>query len=634
MFRDLRKTLRPPENLPVDQWADRYRVLTSESSSRPGRWRTDTMPAARGPSRAVTDPEVRTLVAMCASQTLKSELILNTIGRYAHLDPGPMLLVQPTLPLVRDFGKDRVRPMFASSPALSSLLSDGSEILNYRFPGGYLALIGANAPGSMAGRPMKIVLWDETDRGARSAGVEGDPGGLLGARLFESVDGKFLMLSTPTIAPKLGADGRVIDPGSRIYQEFQCGDRRRFHIRCPSCGHRVPLAIASIDNLNGPGAASLVCAACARAITDAERIRLSIEAGHEPATVSTTGIISDSCGWLAETPYGGRIASYHVSRLASPSARVQDLADTWRASRDTPERRVTFINTISALPVTEEDVSTSTERESHILALMATAEDYQEGTIPAGGVILTAGVDVQAQRIELEIVAHGPGGESWSVAYLVLPGNTETLDGAPWQELARLVLSGQWPYAGTGAMVQISRMAIDSGYRTLQVYEFVRLAGASGRVIAVRGKGDSPALIASPKMVESRAGGKRLSRSVAVWDVGDKVSKRDMYDRLSVSMSPPPIGHRGPAGYYHRPRSYPREAYDQLYGEEQDPRTQQWSKIRAAVERADCQRYARAAAWSLGLQRWSEEEWAAVAEQTGATLLPPAPVANEQQHLV
>ena len=70
----------PPDDLTVTQWAEAKRRLSAESAAEPGPWRTERTPYLREPMDAFTDPKVRHIVMVAASQVGKSEFLNNCIG--------------------------------------------------------------------------------------------------------------------------------------------------------------------------------------------------------------------------------------------------------------------------------------------------------------------------------------------------------------------------------------------------------------------------------------------------------------------------------------------------------------------------------------------------------------------------
>ncbi|MEC2074577.1 phage terminase large subunit family protein [Metabacillus fastidiosus] len=231
LFRDIiKETLSPPPDLTVSEWADAYRKLSSESSAEPGQWRTDRAPYQREIMDAVNDPEVEKIVIMSSAQVGKTELILNTLGYHIDFDPAPIMIMQPTVALAQSFSKERLAPAIKHKVADAKSRDSGNTTLNKSFPGGYVALVGANAPSGLASRPIRILLADEIDRFPVSAGTEGDPLALAEKRTNNFYKRKKIFVSTPTIK---GA--------SRIEVEYELSTKERWSLACPSCSEYQPL---------------------------------------------------------------------------------------------------------------------------------------------------------------------------------------------------------------------------------------------------------------------------------------------------------------------------------------------------------------------------------------------------------
>ena len=185
---------------------------------------------------AVNDPRTEMVVIMSSAQVGKTEIINNIIGYNVHLDPSPILLLQPTLEMAEAWSKDRFAPMLRDTYVLKGLVKDprtrdsGNTLLHKRFPGGHITMAGANSPASLASRPIRLVLCDEVDRYPVSAGTEGDPVSLAKKRTTTFWNRKILLTSTPTIK---GA--------SRIESAFEQSDQRRFYVPCPQCGEKQTL---------------------------------------------------------------------------------------------------------------------------------------------------------------------------------------------------------------------------------------------------------------------------------------------------------------------------------------------------------------------------------------------------------
>jgi phage terminase large subunit GpA-like protein len=319
----------PPPKMPLADWADAFRMLSPEAAAQPGRWKTSKEPMARGPMNAMSDPMVEKVTVMCAAQIMKTELLLNTAAYYIHGDPAPILMVQPTVEMAEAFSKDRVAPMIRDTDVLKEVFSgksrDSSDtILQKAFPGGRLTMTGANAPATLASRPIRVVLCDEVDRFPLSAGKEGDPVGLAEKRTTTFWNRKIALVSTPTIKGI-----------SRIEASYEEGDRRRYHVPCPSCGVRQVLEWKGVKwnkdetGAHDPDSAYYECQApadpetgeiCAHQWTEAERLE-AVSEGE----------------WIAERPFKGH-ASFHASQLASKRVPLHRIVKEFIEAQPFPDR--------------------------------------------------------------------------------------------------------------------------------------------------------------------------------------------------------------------------------------------------------------------------------------------------------
>ena len=217
LFAEVLSKLRPPPPLTVSQWADKYRVLSAESSAEPGRWHTEKAPYQRAIMDAIGDPHVRSVVVMSAAQIGKTDaFILNPLGYYMDYAPCPVMCMQPTLDMGQTLSKDRIAPMIRDTPRLTGLVDTksryaGNTVMKKNFPGGHITIVGANSPSSLASRPIKVLLADEIDRYPKSAGTEGDPLDLAKKRQTTFWDYNDVTM----IAPKA--------PGHTVRSEYLAG---------------------------------------------------------------------------------------------------------------------------------------------------------------------------------------------------------------------------------------------------------------------------------------------------------------------------------------------------------------------------------------------------------------------------
>ena len=220
----------PPPDLTVSSWADRSRFLSPESSAEPGQWSTDRAPYLKGVMDALTDAFTEEVIFKKSAQVGGSETVLNFIGYIMDQDPGPILLIQPTLEDAKEFSKDRLEPMARDSPCLRGKLKDeklknrDNTTLHKRFPGGYIAIKGAESVSGLSSRPIRYALFDETSRYKPSAGAQGDPVTLGKKRTNNFYNRKIFQLSTPA---NVGA--------CQISAAYEESDQRKYYVPCPSC---------------------------------------------------------------------------------------------------------------------------------------------------------------------------------------------------------------------------------------------------------------------------------------------------------------------------------------------------------------------------------------------------------------
>ena len=199
----VKEVLAPAEDLTVAEWADKYRILSRESAAEAGKWDTNRTPYMKEILMCITDIETKKITMMCSAQIGKTEMLLNVLGRYMHLDPCPILFVQPTVDDAKSFSKERVEPMIRDTTILKKLISKTNKreegtVQEKMFPGGYVRFVGANSPSGLASRPIRITLLDEIDRFPLSARKEGDPVKLAERRTNNFYDSKNIRVSTPT----------------------------------------------------------------------------------------------------------------------------------------------------------------------------------------------------------------------------------------------------------------------------------------------------------------------------------------------------------------------------------------------------------------------------------------------------
>lgn len=586
-MRRLARRTAPPPRLTLSEWADTYRRLSPESSGEPGRWSTERAEYQRGILDAMTDPRIERVVLMTSARVGKTQCLNNLVGYHIHQDPGPILVVLPTEARAEEWADDDFDPMVRDTPPLRAILGDRkSRALKQRrthriFPGGRLYMVGANAPSGLAAKTIRIVLADEVDRFPASAGEEGDPVALAERRANTIWNRKIVLSSTPTIAGV-----------SRIEKAYLASDMRRFWVPCHYCGEMQTLKWAQVQPHDDAAAARYYCEHCGTAWTDAQRWG-AVRRGE----------------WRAEGEFRGT-AGFHLNELYSSWRRLSETVANFIELKGSPETLKTFVNT--ALGETWQERGEAPEFQR----LYDRREEWTPMTVPAGGLLLTGGIDTQRDRLEMSVWAWGRNRESWLIDHVVVPGSP--FDWKTWEALS-VALETRYRHAG-GAMMPIDVAALDSGDggTTSEVYAFVRKLGRN-RVIPVKGQDKQPTAIAPGNKVEVKRNGARIG-AVKLWHVGSSHLKGELYGHLRLERPTTESGEAFPAGYVHLPMHVASEEFCRQLTAEELRRVvlksgfarREWAKTRERNEALDCRVYAKAAASLRGVDRWDAARWTAL----------------------
>jgi phage terminase large subunit GpA-like protein len=593
-----RDGLKPDPLLTVSEWADHYRVLSQRASSEPGRWRTERTPYLREIMDCLSPASpVQRVALMKGAQIGGTECGNCWIGYVIHQAPGPMMAVAPTVELAKRNSKQRIDPLIEESEVLRQRVKErrsrdsGNTVLSKEFPGGVLILTGANSAVGLRSMPARYLFLDEVDGYPGDVEGEGDPILLAERRSATFQRRKILLVSTPKSKSL-----------SRIQREYEASDQRRYFVPCPHCSEHQTLELENLRWPEGrPREAEYACVHCGSLIGERHKTSM-LERGE----------------WRPTVPGDSRTAGFHLSSLYSPVGWFSwgDAAEMYEQAQKTPELMKGFVNTVLGLPFEEEAEAPEWQR------LYERRETHRIGVVPEYGLFLTAGVDVQKDRIEVEVVAWGRGKESWSVDYRVIEGDTARAE--VWANLDE-VLARDWPHA-SGHTLPIRVMGVDAGYATQDVYAWVRQhpqaswgpAGAAARqprtAVAVKGRDRDTALLLSVSKAD--AGGKR--RGLRVWSVGTPVAKGELYRWLKLEWPTEEALEAGasyPPGACHFPQ-YGEEYFRQLTAERLVTRIVKgfprgsWEKEPGRRNEAlDCRAYARAAAAIYGLDRFDERHW-------------------------
>lgn len=559
--------LEPPPRLKISRWADEYRYLSSESSAQTGKYRSEITPYCREIMDEANNRKVQSEVVMMASQLGKTETINNIVGYFIDQDPAPILVVQPTVEFAESWSKERLDPMLRDTPRLRGRVSEArsrtsnNTIRMKSFPGGNIAIVGANAPSGLAGRPRRVVLLDEVDRFAISAGGEGDPCTLAIRRTSSFWNSVIVMTSTPTIKGV-----------SRIENEFEKTDKRKWYCPCPDCGHYQELKWMQVKwdkKINDdktkehfPETAYYECenAQCLSKWDDTKRLR-AIKSGQ----------------WRATAKFNGK-RGYHLNGIACPfppqsgyKTRLHQMAQEFLdAQKGGIETIKTWTNTF--LAETFEEVGERMETSP----FLERREDYTPEKLPNDVVLIVVVVDVQGDRLELEAVAVGDAEETWGVEFVKLWGDPEKDE--VWTDLKNFHAK---KYLRTdGTEIPITCTVIDLGHKPNRVRKFIKTCGLP-RVWGVYGtSGKQVALVTA-----------RVNKFYRMnsYSVNTTLAKDTIFARLKMKDAG--------ARYMHWHKGYDKEYFEGLTAEEKRVRYSHgfpetfYEKIRARNEPLDLRVY-------------------------------------------
>lgn len=495
MIQETSKAWTPPPNLKISDWADRYRKLSPESSAESGAWRTDRAPYQREIMDSFNDPDIQRIVFMKSAQVGATEILLNVIGYYIDQDPAPMLVMQPTLQMGQAFSKDRLASMIRDSEKIRNSVKDprsrdsGNTVLSKKFAGGNLTITGSNSASSLASRAIRCVLADEVDRYEASAGSEGDPISLATKRTTTFWNRKIYLCSTPTIKGL-----------SRIETAFEESDKRYYHVPCPECNKKQVLKWKNVVwEENKPETATYSCDECGAVINESKK-QWMLKHGE----------------WIASAS-SSNTAGFHISELYSVWSTWAEMATNFLEAKKQPEMLKTWINT--ALGESWEEQGETIEHEN----LFQRRLNYDYDTIPENVLVLTAGVDTQKDRLELQLVGWGKNYEAWVVDYKVFWGDPNAQN--VWSDLDAY-LKRRFK-TESDRLIPISCCTIDSGgHHTNQVYQFTKPRQAR-RIFAVKG------LSIAGKPIANKPTYVGKNRAV-LYGVGSDSAKEAIFARLST----------------------------------------------------------------------------------------------------
>lgn len=603
--------------LRIEEWAEANMVLPRSGPTGGGEYLVDRTPYARRVMQVLAPSHpCKRVVARVASQMFKTQVAINWICAIAHLAPANILALQPTEGLARRFSRrmslaigkiDVLKNVFAAERSRNASNTTAEKSFH---ADSTLYINTAGAAANLAEISARYVFLDEVDRLLANVDGEGDPVDIAEARATQfDRNAKFYEVSSPTIKGF-----------SKIDALHDMGTQEVYEVPCPHCDHLHELVQENFHYEHDPdtgyvSAAWFVCPECGGVIREADKAYMlpDVEMGGKAR-------------WVAKSRGDGETISFSLSAFYMPFgaitwvalARQHAKAKARLAHGDHAGMQVYYNTRLGLSYLNSESTHTSVE-------LQKRAEPYAPRTVPERALVLTMAVDTQANRLEYQIEAWGPGMEHWVIDYGVLMGSPTVppeTPGSVWHQLDEIRRT-PFPHEGGGRPILISTYGIDSGgSNTQDVYNYgTQRIGANCTVLHGATRPNRPVMGSVPSRVDLDWGGKKTAGGVELWTVGTDVAKDYLHARLGMESGP---------GAMHFHALLPPEWFEGMVVEQPRMKYERGRSIRKWInppggrnEPWDCSVYNLALAYRLGLHRWVAADWDRLRDKLcppGATL--------------
>lgn len=609
VMRQAAKKWQPPRKVKTRDWASRFRYLSAIEAARPGKYVLGVTPYLEwenSPLDALDDPNVQEVVCQKSAQVAWTSGVLgNYLGKTIDTEPSPILVLFPKEGAAKEYMDEKFTPMVEATPALREKIdtrarAQGQRQLFKKFPGGFLKLVGSNSPTSVKSSPVPVVCVEEPDDCNLNLRGQGDSIKLAKERTKTYRRPKIILGGTPTIAGV-----------STIAAEMELSDKRVGMVPCHECGEAHVLSfdyLSCDEDPHGnhpifgkklPETAHYTCPNCGSVWNDMQKNR-NVKRGW----------------WQATAPFHG-IAGFYLNELYSPfpGSVFAELMKKWLTAKHEFDNgdvspMIAFVNSSIGIPF---EMTSDGVKEDE---LAERGEDYDENTVPRGGVLLTMGVDVQHDRLAIIIRAWGRQEESWLVYWGEIHGNTLDLKSDVWRKLAEMIFQTAYTHE-TGAKLKIAAVSIDSsdGNTSDAVYSFVRRCREFPRVAVMAVKGSAnpdKEIFSKPRAIDLKHKNTKADKfGVQVYSVGVSRAKDlliDEHARINLEGDG--------AGRMHFYAGVRADYCGQLLSEIKVPSRMNkhkkvWQKkVGVRNEALDCEVYALHAARALGVHTMSAAKWA------------------------
>lgn len=469
--------LKPPEQITVSEWAEKYRILDAKTAAMPGPWRNAVTPYLVGIMDEFNSFETEEIIFIKPTQVGGTEAMQNMIGSIITQDPSPTMVVYPTDKLAQSISENRIEPMIMASPNLrKKYRKNESSKLEMQFDGMYLSLEGSNSPSSLASKAIRFLFLDEVDKYPGASKKEADPISLARERTKTFHNRKIFMTSTPTLK------------SGHIWKAKEDADiEKHYFVPCSHCGEYIELKFAQLkfpddETMSYADRAELayyVCQECGSIITDQLKSQMLRYGRWETVKKNTK--------------YARKVA-FWMNTLYSPFVRFSEIAKEFLMSKDDPDLLQNFVNSWLAEPWEDTKLKTNAD------LVLERQTQIEEFVLPEWTKLLTAGVDIQENSLYWTIRAWGDFITSQNIAH------GQAFSFADIERIMNLEYKMQ-----DGSPMIVNLALIDSGYNADDTYDFC--ADNSDWALPVKGS-SNPMLshykISKVNKAESKAYGMNL----------------------------------------------------------------------------------------------------------------------------
>ena len=497
----LKKTFeafKPPPRLTVTEWADEYRMLSSEASAMAGKYYSSFAPYQQGIMDSLTDRKIKRTVLMCSAQVGKSEILLNMTGYIMSYNPSPLLVMLPTLSMAQAWSKERLAPMLRDTPILRGKVKDprsreaNNTTLSKQYPGGFINIIASNSPSSISSRPVKVVLMDEVSRFGETA--EGSSVELAIKRTTAFPNAKIVMVSTPTIKDHC-----------QIETQYEMSNKSQYYVPCQHCNHKQTLDWSRViyDEENTE-VVNIACESCGGLMEESKKTWM-LKRGE----------------WIAEHD-DRSTAGFHINELYSPFRTWKETVDDYLNAKQNPEMMKVWVNTALGLPYEGEHEKIEAED------LEGKVERFDEKLIPERSLFMTAGIDTQLDRLEVStmswgVTESGEPDEVFVISHKIFWGLTS--DRQVWRELDEYLKTTFT--TEDGRKLKIASACVDTGGSSTQsVYYYLR-GKARRKIFGIKGSSEQgKPLVNKPTFIQRY--------NIPLFVIGVDTGKDWLYARLKA----------------------------------------------------------------------------------------------------